>query len=32
VIAPVEKTISIKGKSIHVELKGYSLSVIRVKM
>jgi alpha-L-arabinofuranosidase len=30
VIVPKEKTIAIKGKSIHVELNKYSLSVIRV--
>jgi alpha-L-arabinofuranosidase len=32
VIAPVESVVSTKGKSIHIALEGYSLSILRVKL
>lgn len=32
VVAPVEKEIETKGKKVELEVKGYSFSVIRVKL
>jgi alpha-L-arabinofuranosidase len=32
VVAPVEKEIEVKGKKVELEVKGYSFSVIRVKL
>ena len=32
VVAPVEREIETKGKRVELEVKGYSFSVIRVKL